>query len=157
MNDEQFAAELARHRSDVHKFHMEIRQGRCPLAEKQAADASRKVESIRSRGLTVRRMLRKWCDANESRWSTKYASSVARMIENDPPGWLLDIPAIDLTAEHVIDALREMERNIPARRIDLARQRLSWALEWMIDGGHLSANAAGVLRIVRGRFAEVDA
>jgi hypothetical protein len=153
-NDEQFAVELEQVRGLAHSASMAVRAGRCPVEERRGQQEARKVQVIRSKGLTVLRLMRRWCDANAPRWSKKYANDVARMIENDPPKWLQEIPAIDLTSEDVLRALEEMGQRLRGGRVDLARQRLSWALEWMIEGGHIAANAAGILRIVRGRFSD---
>ena len=131
-----------------------IARGIDPIDQREEDRTQSKVARLTQKGMTVRRVMRLWMDYTEPRrkWSTKYAMDVARETENDPPAWLMDIPAAELRSCDVIRALGQM--TCCQERVDTFRQRLDWALEWFISEQLLPANAGAVRRNVRGRFAE---
>jgi hypothetical protein len=147
-------AQLAKVRALVVEQRGLIARGIDPIDHRDEQKRQSKVARLTQRGMTVRRVMRLWMDYTEPRrkWSTKYAMDVAREIENDPPAWIMELPAAELRSCDVIRALGQM--TCCQERIDTFRQRLDWALEWFISQQALPANAGGVRRNVRGRFAE---
>lgn len=129
-----------------------LARGLDPIDSRKAARTDRKVQRLQQRSMTVRRVLRLWIDYTEPRrkWARKYAQQVAYRVEHDPPHWLLEVPVHELRALDVVRALGQM--TVSQDRIDNMRQRLEWAIEWLISNETAAANAGAVRRNVRGRF-----
>jgi hypothetical protein len=152
--EELFDSQLAAARELTAKARAVLSAGGDPIDSRAAEKQSARVVRLHAKALTVKRALRLWYDVNEKRWSKRYASQVAFRIENDPPSWLLSIPLDELRFSDVVKALGEM--TVSQDRIDSMRQRLDWMMEMNMAHGRLTANPAGVRRIVRGRFKSME-
>lgn len=126
--------------------------GEDPIDVRAKARAEKKLSVLRARGMTVQRGMRRWVDyeTERRRWSGKHLQDVMRSVDAHPPKWFRDLPVCELGSEHVLQALGEM--TCSAQSKDRFRQRVSWFCEWLVNSRQIDANAAGVLRIVRGRF-----